>query len=511
MLYQLQTCHKSRVAFYSLLILIVFSAFLLAAPELSGQTLGIVRSWIGETFGWFYMVSVTGFILSLLYCGFSRAGDIKLGKEYDKPAFSRFSWSSMLFCTGMGIGLVFFGVAEPVMHYMSPPVGEGQTAEAAQAAMRITFFHWGINAWAIYATVGLAISYMVYRRGRAIEMRSILYSLIGEKANGRIGDVVDTFAVCATVMGIVTPLGFGVMQMNAGLNYLFGVEVGLGTQLTLIAVIALVTFISLTSGLKRGIKRLSEFNIVLALSIMLFVFFAVDSSSVLNGMVDNIGVYLANVAPMSLNTYTDSNPDWFQGWTLFYWAWWIAFAAPTGIFIARISKGRTLREFVFGVMFIPVGLSFVWLSIFGNSALDLIHNQGMESLGVAVMADSSTALFKFFELLTDFKLVSYAALLCILVFFITTADSGTMVVSILTSTKEEEAPIWQRAFWVVLECALAAALLIAGGLSAIQSALVILGFPFAIIMCLMTVSLLKEVRADLSEQSFDVISVTVQG
>lgn len=245
-LHQLQTCHKSRVAFYSISILIFFSSLLLIAPEQSGQVLGSVRSWIGETFGWFYMVSVSSFILCLLYCGFSRAGDLRLGKENDRPAFSRFSWSSMLFCTGMGIGLVFFGVAEPVMHYMSPPVGEAQTAEAARSAMKLTFFHWGINAWAIYATVGLSISYMVYRRGRAIEMRSILFSLVGDKANGRLGDAVDTFAVCATVMGIVTPLGFGVMQMNAGLNYMFGIEVGLSTQLFLITVIALITFISLT-------------------------------------------------------------------------------------------------------------------------------------------------------------------------------------------------------------------------------------------------------------------------
>ena len=263
----------------------------------------------------------------------------------------------------------------------------------------------------------------------------------------------------------------------------------------------------LTLGLKRGIKLLSEFNILLALGIMLFVFFTVDSSNILNITVDNIGVYLANVAPMSLNTYTESNPDWFQGWTLFYWAWWIAFAAPTGIFIARISKGRTLREFVFGVMFIPVGLSFAWLTIFGNSALDLIQNQGMESLGAAVMADSSTALFKFFELLTEVKLVSYAALLCILVFFITTADSGTLVISILTSSKEENAPVWQRAFWVALECFLAATLLIVGGLAAIQSALIILGFPFAIIMCLMTISLLKEIRIDLAERQPSVTAV----
>ncbi|OXY83180.1 BCCT family transporter [Oceanimonas doudoroffii] len=492
--------HKKRVAIKSILILAIFIAFLFALPEKTGELFKFFQSWIGEKFGWFYMSSVAFFMLILAYCGFGRAGNLRLGKDNERPEHNFFAWGAMLFCTGMGIGLVFFGVAEPVMHYLSPPVLEGGTDEAVRKAINISYFHWGINAWAIYCIVALLISYAAYRKGRPIEMRSALYPLIGNRVDGWIGDFVDTFAVLATVVGIVTPLGFGVMQINSGLNYVMDVPQSLSVQLVLILFISLVTCASLILGLEKGIKRLSVFNICIAISLMLFVFVVGETSYILNATVENVGDYLANLIPLTFETYSLSNPQWFQGWTLLYWAWWIAFAAPTGLFIARISKGRTIREFILGVLIIPVGFSFAWFSIFGNTALDMIHNQGMSELGAAVMADSSTALFKFFDMFSGWTVIGYVVLLCIFVFFITTADSGTMVINILTSRHEDKAPKLERVFWVVLVSGITGVLLAVGGMSAIQSVLVVLGFPFALLVTIMCFGFVKSIALELNAE-----------
>lgn len=493
--------HKTRVATGSIAILTIFIAFVVAAPEYSGTVFKSAQNWVGENFGWFYMSSVALFMVILGYCGFSKAGDIRLGEDSDRPEYSYFTWGSMLFCTGMGIGLVFFGVAEPVMHYLSPPVVDGTSDEAVRRALNITFFHWGLNAWAIYAIVALVISYAAYRLGQPIEMRSALYPLIGERVKGWIGDAVDTFAVLATVVGIVTPLGFGVMQINSGLNFLLDVPQSLTVQIVLIVVISLVTCTSLLLGLDKGIKRLSILNICVAIALMLFVFIAGNTPYLLDSTVENVGDYLSNLVPMTFETYSYTNPDWFQGWTLLYWAWWIAFAAPTGIFIARISKGRTIRQFVLGVLIIPVGFSFAWMSIFGNTALDMIHNQEMASLGEAVTADSSTALFQFFELFSGWAPVSYLVLFCTFVFFITTADSGTMVINILTSRLEDNAPKKERIFWVAIVSGITAMLLIVGGMSAIQSVLITLGFPFALMVTTMCVGFIKAIYKEFEQET----------
>ncbi|GKW47939.1 hypothetical protein NCCP2165_01540 [Halomonas sp. NCCP-2165] len=445
------------------------------------------------------MSAVVVFVLILAYSALSRAGNLRLGKEHDRPEFSHFAWGAMLFCTGMGIGLVFFGVAEPVMHYTSPPVGGGETDAAVRNAMEITFFHWGISAWAIYAIVALVISYAAYRKGLPIEMRSALYPIFKERIYGPVGDMIDTFAVLATIVGIVTPLGFGVMQINSGLSYLFNIPDSTIVQIALVLGISGVTCTSLLLGLKKGIKRLSLINMAVAIGLMVFVFLFGKSAYILNATVENIGDYASSLVPLSFETYSFTNPEWFRGWTLFYWAWWIAFAAPTGIFIARISKGRTIREFVFGVLVIPVGFSFAWLSVFGNTALDLIHNSGLESLQAAVMADSSTALFQFFDIFSEWKILSYIALFCIFVFFITTADSGTMVVNILTSPKEDQAPGHERVFWVLVEAGITSLLLLIGGMAAIQSTLIILGFPFAWMIAVMCAGFVKSISEELKD------------
>lgn len=488
--------HKKRVAIYSGVTIAAFITYLLVFPETSTSKLSSIKTSIFDNFSWFYMSSVAVFIVTLIYCGASKVGDLRLGEDTDRPDFSFFSWASMLFCTGMGIGLVFFGVAEPVMHYLAPPVIDGGTDEALRNAMNITFFHWGVNAWAIYAIVALVISYSAYRKGLPVEMRSALYPLLGSRIHGIAGDIVDTFAVLATVVGIVTPLGFGVMQINSGLNYLFGVPEGVTIQVVLIVAISLVTTASLLLGLKKGIKRLSLINMTIALALMLYVFCFGSTAYLLDSTVENIGNYLTSVTSLTFDTYAFTNPEWFQSWTLFYWAWWIAFAAPTGIFIARISKGRTIRQFVCGVLLIPVAFSFIWLSVFGNSALDLIHHQGMVQLGDAVMENSSTALFKFFDIFSGWSVISFLGLFCIFVFFITTADSGTMVINILTSSYEDRAPAHQRVFWVLVEAAITALLLLSGGMSAIQTTLIILGFPFALLIFFMCIGFIRDVTSE---------------
>lgn len=485
--------HKSLVCLGSLSVLAVFFVAVIIAPQASTQLFTDIKDTISVHFSWFYMGSVALFMAILAYCAFSSAGNIKLGQPGDRPEFSYFSWGAMLFSTGMGIGLVFFGVAEPVMHYMSPPVVDAQSDVAVRDAINITFFHWGVNAWAIYTIVALVISYSAYRKGLPIEMRSALYPVLGDKIHGPIGQFVDIFAVLATVVGIVTPLGFGVQQINAGLEYVFGFEQSIDHQILLIAIIGFVTCISLILGLKRGIKLLSVVNIAVAIALMLYVFLVSESTYILNSTIENVGNYLTSFIPLTFETYSYSNPDWFYGWTLFYWAWWIAFAAPTGLFIARISKGRTIREFVVGVLVIPVGFSIAWITVFGNSAIDLIHNQGVTELGTAVMENSSTALFKFFEVLSEWNIASYLALFSIFVFFITTSDSGTLVINTLTSEQQENAPIYQRVFWVVAISVITIMLLHSGGMGAIQSVLVILGCPFAVIVTVMCIGFMKDI------------------
>ncbi|WP_192890273.1 BCCT family transporter [Vibrio bathopelagicus] len=485
--------HKLLVSAGAGLILTLCFVYVLLAPEASTDMFSNLKNYIAHKFAWFYMASVALFISILIFSACSRVGDLRLGKDNERPEFSGFAWGSMLFSTGMGIGLVFFGVAEPVMHYMNPPIVEAQSDVAVRDAMNITFFHWGINAWAIYTIVALVISYAAYRKGRPLEMRSAFYPIFGERINGPLGVAIDVFAVLATVVGIVTPLGFGVQQINAGLNYVLGVEISTGNQIVLITIIGVMTCISLVLGLKKGIKALSLINICVAIGLMTYVFLASNTTFILNSTVENVGNYLASFVPLSFDTYAFTNPDWFYGWTLFYWAWWIAFAAPTGLFIARISRGRTIREFVVGVLVIPVGFSFAWLTIFGNSALDLIHNQGVEELSAAVMTNSSSALFKFFELVSDWSLPSYLALFSIFVFFITTSDSGTLVINTLTSKDEDNAPISQRIGWVIAFSGITSLLLMSGGMTAIQSLLVIMGCPFAIMVTMMSYGFMKSV------------------
>lgn len=466
----------------SVAVIFTMVIFTMITPETAGEIFSGAKSFISEKFGWFYMLSVGMFTLFVLFLAVSPYGRFKLGPDQSKPTYSYKSWFAMLFSAGMGIGLMFYGVAEPVMHYAAPPVGDKETIEAAKNAMKITFFHWGLHAWAIYAVVGLVLAYFSFRHGLPLSIRSSLYPLIGKKIYGKIGHTVDTVAVLGTLFGVATSLGLGVMQVNAGFNYLFEVEISTGVQIGLIIAITAMATISVVAGLDAGIKRLSELNLYLALSLLLFVILVGPTFLILGAFVENIGGYLSDVVNMTFNQHIyDGKTSWMSGWTLFYWAWWIAWAPFVGMFIARVSRGRTIREFVFGVLFVPVGFTFLWMTTFGNAALDSIMNQGYTALATAVSSDVSVALFKFLEFFPFSSVASVVAVILVITFFVTSSDSGSLVIDTIAS-KGDNAPVWQRVFWAVLEGVVAIALLLAGGLGALQSASIIVALPFAAIM-----------------------------
>lgn len=485
------------VFFPSIAIIFTMVIFTMISPDLAGSVFNSIKSFIAQKFGWFYMLSVGIFTFFVIFLAVSPYGRFKLGPDQSKPSYSNLSWFAMLFSAGMGIGLMFYSVAEPVMHYTAPPVGDKETIEAAKNAMEITFFHWGLHAWAIYALVGLVLAYFSFRHGLPLSIRSALYPLIGKRIHGKIGHTVDTIAVLGTLFGVATSLGLGVMQVNAGLHYLFDIDISTGVQIALIAAITTMATISVVSGLDAGIKRLSELNLYLAVTLLLFVILVGPTFLLLGQFVQNIGGYLSDVVNMTFNQHIyEGKSSWMSSWTLFYWAWWIAWAPFVGMFIARVSRGRTIREFVGGVLFVPVGFTFLWMTVFGNTALDAIMNKGYTALSTAVSENVSVALFKFLEFFPFSSLVSVIAVILIITFFVTSSDSGSLVVDTIASKGEGEAPVWQRVFWAVLEGVVAAALLVAGGLGALQSASIIIALPFAAIMLIATWGLYRALHLE---------------
>lgn len=455
-----------------------------------------VQSWILQNAGWFYILSVGLFLLFVVILALSDFGRIKLGPDHSVPDYSYSSWFAMLFSAGMGIGLMFFGVAEPVMHYASPPVGDPETLEAARQAMKITFFHWGMHAWAIYAVVALSLAYFAFRHNLPLSIRSALYPLIGERIYGPAGHAVDTFAVLGTLFGVATSLGFGVLQVNAGLNYLFDVPQTITVQVVLITVITLIATTSVVMGLDGGIRRVSELNLFLAVALLLFVLVAGPTVYLLQTFVQNTGSYLSELVHMTFNQYAYEPTSWLGGWTLFYWGWWIAWAPFVGMFIARVSRGRTIREFVIGVLLVPVGFTFMWMTFFGNTALHMIMVDGYTGLAGAVSADTAVALFQFFEHLPLASITSLLATILVITFFVTSSDSGSLVIDMLTSDGEDESPVWQRIFWALAEGAVAATLLLSGGLASLQTATIASALPFTLIMLLMCWGLLRALRIE---------------
>ena len=481
--------------------LVLFAAFV---PEQANTVFSAVQSWLIDTFGWFYLAAVGIYLIFCVVLALSRYGSFKLGPDHSEPDFSYMSWFAMLFSAGMGIGLMFYGVAEPVLHYNNPPVGEGGTPAAAKEAMRITFFHWGVHAWAIYAVVGLALAYFSFRRDLPLRISSALYPCIGKRISGPLGNIVDNLAVFGTLFGVATSLGLGAQQVASGLNFLFDVPDGNVTQIVLILIITAMATVSVVAGLDGGIRRLSEFNLYLAAALLAFVVVLGPTLYIFQTMTQNVGAYVSSLATMTFNTYAytggEETQSFMSGWTLFYWSWWISWSPFVGMFIARVSRGRTIREFVAGVLLVPVGATILWMSAFGDTALHMIMVEGATNLLDAVNANVSTALFIFLE---DFPLTMVTSILgtvLVVTFFVTSSDSGSLVIDILTAKDGEESPVWQRVFWAVSEGVVAIVLLLAGGIGALQAASLASALPFTFIILLMAAGLYKSLSIEAVKQ-----------
>ncbi len=468
------------VFYVSAALLVAIVAASAIAPDLANDLFGDMQARIVANGSWYYVLVVAIVLVSSFAIALTRYGDIKLGQDHTEPEYSLISWFAMLFAAGMGIGLMFFGVAEPVMHFLDPPIGEGGTLPAAKEAMKLTFFHWGLHAWATYAIVAVILAYFGFRHELPLTLRSALYPLIGERIYGPIGTAVDVFAIVSTTFGVATSLGFGVEQINSGLNELFGIPKSTSVQVVLIIVATALATVSVVLGLDAGIKRLSEINIVLAIALLIGVLALGPTVYLLQMFMQNTGDYLADIVGKTFNLYAYQPTDWLGGWTIFYWGWWISWAPFVGLFIARISKGRTLREFVFGALVGPTLFTLLWMTVFGNSAIDLIMGQGVDGLATAVQQDSSVALFKFFEHFPFSQVLSLMAMVMVIVFFITSADSGAMVLNMLSSNGRDDTPVLRRIFWMAMIGLSAMVLLLAGGLSALQTAAIASALPFSL-------------------------------
>jgi choline/glycine/proline betaine transport protein len=474
-----------HVTFTSTAILVAFILLTLMfhkeATEFFNSALAVITS----TTGWFLILAANMFIIAAIYFAFSKFGKIRIGGKDAKPEFSTLAWFAMLLSAGMGIGLMFWSVGEPMYHYLSPSpmfTGiKGGTPQAAQAAMGVTYFHWGLHPWAIYSIVGLGLAFFAYNRGLPLTVRSIFYPILGNRIYGFWGNLIDVLSVLATLVGLATSLGLGVQQINAGLNFLFGIEISTTVQVILISVITAFATMSVVSGLDGGVKRLSEGNMALAGIFMLLMLILGPTVMILGGFTQNLGYYLTKLPQLSLWTETFQKTTWQGSWTVFYWAWWISWSPFVGMFIARISKGRTVKEFILSVMLIPTFLSFLWMSVFGGSAL-FIQASGAADIAAAVQANVSTAMFVMLEQFPFTHLLSIIAIILVTIFFITSSDSGSLVVDHLTSGGKLDSPIPQRVFWAVMEGVVAAVLLIGGGLKTLQTASVTTGLPFAVIL-----------------------------
>ncbi|HCL3610925.1 choline BCCT transporter BetT, partial [Pseudomonas aeruginosa] len=444
--------------------------------------------WASQTVGWYYLLAMTLYLIFVVVTALSGYGKIKLGADHDEPEFSYLSWAGMLFAAGISITLFFFCVSEPLTHFLQPPQGEAGTQEAARQAMELLFLHWGLHGWGVFALVAMALAYFAYRHNLPLALRSALYPLIGKRINGPIGYTVDCFGIIATVFGLGADMGFGVLQLNSGLDYLYAIPHTHPVQMALIVLMMGAAISVAVSGVDKGIRILSDINMLLACSLLLFVLFAGPTQHLLNTLVQNVGDYLGHLPGKSFDLYAYGGPsDWLGSWTVFYWAWWIAWAPFVGLFIARISRGRTIREFVFGVLFIPLGFTLAWMSIFGNSALEQALG-GASELGRVAIEQPSMALYQMLQNYPWSRAVITVTVLVSFVFFVTSADSGTVVLSTLSAhggSADDDGPKWLRVFWGSVTALVTGGLLFAGSIDALKSAVVLTSLPFSLILLLM--------------------------
>ncbi len=498
------------VFFISAGVIILFTFFTLAFQESVGPLFGALRDWLISTLDWFFLLAGNIFVLVCLFLMVSPYGKVRLGGPEAKPDFSYVGWFAMLFAAGMGIGLMFYGVSEPISHYSSAmggtalgeggartdwaPLGAaaGNAEEAMRLGMAATIYHWGLHPWAVYAIVALALALFAYNKGLPLTIRSAFYPIFGDRVWGWTGHVIDILAVFATLFGLATSLGIGAQQANAGLEFLFGVPVSDASMVFLIIGITCIALISVVAGLVAGDKRLSEINMVLAFGLLAFVIIVGPTLAIATGFFSNLAAYAEFLPALSM-PFGREDANFSQGWTAFYWAWWISWSPFVGMFIARVSRGRTVREFIFCVLLIPTLVSVLWMTAFGGAAIDQVVNQG-----VTTVQDAALEL-KLFEMLGGLPLTaitSFIGIVLVIVFFVTSSDSGSLVIDTITAGGKVNAPVPQRVFWASFEGLIAIALLLGGGLVALQAMAVSTGFPFTVILLLICFSILKGLRTE---------------
>ena len=469
------------------------------APASLGTVFDTALTAITRDFGWLYLWVVLGLVIMAVVLAFSRYGDLKLGGEDDEPEFSIGAWFAMLFAAGMGIGLVFWGVAEPISHYGAPPPGIApNTPEAATAAMRYSFFHWGLHPWAVYSIVALAIAFFQFRRGGPALVSTAVQALPWAPLQ-KLGPVVNVLAVIATAFGVAASLGMGALQINSGLNAVFGLPVGQASQVGIIVVTTVLFLASAVTGVTKGIKWLSSANLALAALLTLGIFVMGPTVAIIDTFTNTLGSYVSEFVRMSLRMTPFRDSGWVSGWTVFYWAWWVSWSPFVGLFIARVSRGRTIREFILGTVLAPTLAAFVWFSVFGGTALNMEIMQGLP-IAEAVGADVSTALFAMFDTLPLSGLLSGIATVLVLVFFVTSGDSATLVLGMMSTGGQANPSARVKIIWGVLVSGIAISLLLAGGLKAVQSATIVFALPFTLVIVLMAVALWRGVRHDWDEE-----------
>lgn len=489
-----------KPVFYSAVIgVVAMAAWAILAPDQAERVIGEAVARVVDWFGWFYVLLTTAVLAFVLYLAASRHGSVKLGPDDSKPQYSTFTWTAMLFAAGISTDVMFYAVAEPVSQYLVPPSGDPETVAAAREATVWTLFHYGISGWGLYALMGLAMGYFTYRMNLRLAVRSALYPIFGRRVDGGLGHAVDTAAVLGTIFGVATSLGIGVVFLNQGLNILFGVPVGLGAQIALAALAVTMSAVSATTGVDKGIRLLSQINVTLALGLAAWVLLTGRTSFILNAVVMNLGDYAQTFPRKTMETFAFEGADeWMSLWTLFFWAWWITWASFVGLFLARISRGRTIRQLVAGTMIIPFTYILMWISIFGNAAIDRIRG-GDRAFADAALASPESG---FYALLEDYPLSSVAVAVAVfvgLLFYVTSADSGALVMANLSSelrSAQDDAAPWLRIVWASATGLLTIAVLAAGGIYALQYATVIFGLPFAFVIVLVMLSLLKALRAE---------------
>jgi choline/glycine/proline betaine transport protein len=485
----------------SALIIVGVVVLTLAFRERMDVVFSTLQVGIATGAGWFLILTMNIVFLFVFALLIGRYGDVRIGGPDAVPEFSTLGWFSMLFSAGMGIGLLFYGVAEPMFHFVASPLAEPGTPEAARVAMDLTFLHWGLHPWAIYTLVGLSLAFFCFNKGLPLSIRSVFYPVLGDRIYGGVGNLIDILATVATLFGVATSLGLGVQQVNAGLDHLLGIGQSPVIQLVLIAGITSIATWSVVAGLNAGIRRLSEINLTLAALLMVFVLILGPTLFILNAFGENIGFYLQNLPQLATWNETYENSTWQNGWTVFYWGWWIAWSPFVGMFIARVSYGRTLRQFILGVLFVPTIITFLWITIFGNTAIN-IELLGSGGIAQAVQENIPVSLFVLLENFPLDVVTSALAVLVIITFFVTSSDSGSMVIDIITAGGDPDPPVLQRLFWAILEGVVAAALLLGGGLVALQTAAITTGLPFAIVLLFMCYSLWKGLSQYTGPQGF---------